>query len=147
VIGFTLAMDARDAARYRLAWADEIELDLPPLGGLPLSGQRRADDYTRDAIALVSEFEATQHVSGNHLISVDGDRGRCICYILATHYLPLEDADPWLKVGVRYDLGARRFDEIGWRFNSFRLTALWSKGNGGLWKIVGRRLAQRRANI
>ncbi len=26
-------MDARDAALYRSAWADEIDLDLPPLGG------------------------------------------------------------------------------------------------------------------
>ena len=105
-------MDARDAALYRSAWADEIDLDLPPLGGLPLSGRLRADDYTADAIALVSEFKATQHVSTNHLIAVEGDRGSCICYTHATHYLPVEQGEPWLTVGVRYDLSARRLYHV-----------------------------------
>ncbi len=144
VITFTLAMDARDATLYRSAWAEEVDLDLPPLGGLTMAGRRRADDYTADAIALVSEFESTQHVSTNHLISVDGDRGHCLCYMHATHFLPLDEGDPWLTVGVRYDLEARRFDDIGWRFNDFRLSALWAKGNVRLWKEVGRRLAARR---
>jgi hypothetical protein len=145
VIGFSLGMDARDYTMFRAAWADEVDLDLPPLARdtVPFSGVQQADDYARGVIAMLSEFVATQHVSANHLIEVDGDTATCTCYTLAQHYLPVASGDPWLTAGARYDLAARRFD-IGWRFVRFKLTGLWTAGNGSLWRVVAGRLAAKR---
>lgn len=143
VAAFSLGMDTRDLDLFRSSWADEVDLDLPPLAGraIQLSGRLRADDYARSAIALVCEFETTQHVNTNHLVTVSGDQGTCICYTVAQHYLPVGSGDPWLTVGARYDLSARRFAEAGWRFVGFKLTHLWSRGNTSLWKEVARRLS------
>jgi hypothetical protein len=142
VVGFSIGIDSRDFDLFRSSWAEEIELDLPPLAGdaFRLSGKQRADDYARGVIALLSEFETTQHVSTNHLISVEADSGSCTCYTIAQHYLPMESGEPWLAAGARYDLVAQRFEEVGWRFVEFKLTHLWSRGNTSLWKEATRRL-------
>lgn len=146
VVGFSLGMDARDVALFRSAWADEIELDLESRAGdvIGLSGTRRADDYAADVIALLSGFTATQHVSSNHLIDVRGDDATCACYTLATHLLAAPGGDRWLTAGSRYDLVARRFSEVGWRFTRFSLRSLWSSGDGAIWQAVAEGIDDRR---
>jgi hypothetical protein len=138
VIGFSNGMDARDEALFRASFADEVVLDIPPMGGdaVTLSGPVSGDDYARGVIALLSGFAATQHVSTNHLVAVDGDAASCICYTHATHYLPDEGVHPWLTLGARYDIVARRFPAQGWRITGFRWTGQWAEGNAGLWDIV-----------
>jgi hypothetical protein len=147
VISFSLGMDSRDFDMYRAAWADEVDLDLPPLAGdvIPMSGRRSADEYARDVIALLSQFKATQHVSSNHLISIHDYTATCTCYTFAQHYMPLESGEPWLTAGARYDLSARRFDDLGWRFVKFKLTPIWFTGNTALWQEATRRLASARS--
>jgi SnoaL-like domain len=142
VIGFSLGMDSRDFDLYRASWAEEVELDLPPLAGdvVPMSGRRSADEYGHGVISLLSQFKVTQHVSTNHLVSINGDTATCACYTFAQHYMPVDFGEPWFTAGARYDLGAQRFDEIGWRFVTFKLTPLWFTGNAGLWQEATRRL-------
>ncbi|MFI5045943.1 MAG: nuclear transport factor 2 family protein [Acidimicrobiia bacterium] len=147
VVSFALGMDTRDLAMVRAPWADEIALDLPPFAGpaVPLSGTRRADDYAGDVVALLSEFEATQHVSTNHLVTVVDDAATCTCYTVAQHWLHVESAEPWMLAGARYDLVAARLGDAGWRFTGFALTPLWSLGNRAIWDEVARRLERTRA--
>jgi hypothetical protein len=135
-------MDARDYDLFRSSWADEVELDVPPLAGdaVPLSGKLKADDYARGVIALLSHYKATQHVSTNHDVEVDGDEATCVCYTLATHFLPVENGDPWLTAGARYDFTARRFRPAGWKIVKFKVTQLWASGNYNLWREVTRSL-------
>jgi hypothetical protein len=146
VIGFSLGMDSRDVDLFRASWAEEIELDLPPLAPevLPFSGRQRADNYAKDVIGLLSEFRATQHVSTNHMIAVSGDSATCTCYTLAHHDLPVESGERWLSAGARYDLLAQRVDGLGWRFIRFKLTDLWFQGNRLLWQEAARRVIDRR---
>jgi hypothetical protein len=142
VIAFSLGMDSRDYKMYRASWADEVDLDLPNLAGdaIRLSGRTTGDDYAKGVIALLSQFESTQHVSSNHLVSVRGDLGICTCYTLAQHYMPVASGEPWLTAGARYELTAQRFGESGWRFVKFKLTPLWARGNGSLWQEATRRM-------
>lgn len=145
VIGFSNAMDARDEAAFRASFADEVDLAIPPLGGdeVPLSGMVSGDDYARGVIALLTGFDATQHVSTNHLVTVDGDEASCVCYTHATHYLPHEGGHPWLTIGARYDILARRLPGQGWRIVRFRWREQWAEGNAGLWEIATARLKAR----
>jgi hypothetical protein len=142
VITFSIGMDSRDVAMFRSAFADEVDLDIPPRAAdvIVLQGKVNADVYAEQVIRLLSGFEATQHVSTNHYITVDGDRASCICYTHATHYLPYEGGHPWLTAGSRYALEAERLPGKGWRFVKFRSTRMFSDGNLGLWDELNRRL-------
>lgn len=142
VIAFSIAMDARDVAMFRSAFADEVDLDIPPRAAdvIVLQGKVNADIYAQQVIRLLSGFVATQHVSTNHQIDVNGDRATCICYTHATHYLPIESGNAWLTAGSRYALDAERFPDKGWRFVRFRSTRMFSDGNLGLWDEINRRL-------
>lgn len=145
VISFSNAMDARDETAFRASFADEVDLAIPPLGGeeVPLSGMVRGDDYARGVISLLTGFDATQHVSSNHHVTVDGDEANLVCYTHATHYLPHEGGHPWLKIGARYDIVARRLSQ-GWRIVKFRWKEQWADGNVGLWDIATARIRERR---
>jgi hypothetical protein len=144
VIAFSNAMDARDEAGFRACFADEVDLASPPLGGdsVPLAGMVGGDDYARGVISLLTGFEATQHVSSNHHVTVAGDEGRLVCYTHATHYLPHEGGHPWLTIGARYDIVAKRLPQ-GWRISWFRWREQWSEGNAGLWAIATARIGER----
>ena len=144
VIAFSNAMDARDVAMFRSAFADEVDLDIPPRAAdvIVLQGKVNADTYAEQVIKLLSGFVATQHVSTNHAIEVDGDRATCVCYTHATHYLPNENGEDWLTAGSRYSLEAERIPEKGWRFVKFRSTRMFSDGTLGLWDELNRRLTQ-----
>ena len=142
VIRMSNGMDLRDYDMFRSAWADEVELDIPAMGGdaVPLSGKLSADVYAQGVITMLSEFTATQHCSTNHLIDIEGDIATCACYTLATHYLSVGALDPWNSVGARYDFTAHRLPQ-GWRIVTLKWTRLWSSGNEGLWPEVARRVA------
>lgn len=138
VVGFSLGMDALDYGLFRRAWADEVELDLGTLAGaeIQLAGTRPADDYARDALGLLSGFTATQHLSTNHLVAVQGEDATCVCYTHAQHFLA--DGERWLTAGSRYDLTARWSGEGGWRFTRFSLTNLWTRGDRSIWQAATR---------
>jgi hypothetical protein len=148
VVRFSIGMDLRDVDLFRSAWADQIELDLPPLAGraVSLSGRQRADDYAKNVIALLSEFDMTQHVSTNHLVTAEGDSGKCTCYTVAQHSLRVESEERWLTAGARYDLMACRLAGLGWRFVEFKLTHLWSRGDTTVWEEVTRRLRAKKTS-
>jgi len=130
---------------FRASFADEVDLAIPPLGGdaVPLSRIVAGDDYARGVIALLSGFAATQHVSSNHFVTVDGDEASCVCYTHATHYLPYKDSHPWLTIGARYDIAARRIEGQGRRIVRFRWKEQWAEGNSGVWEIATARLKAR----
>lgn len=153
VIKFLFGVDVRSYDQFRASWADEVELyfvGFPSMAGFPpsggdtsvLPGKVAADDYARAVIDMISEFTATQHIIGNHLVSVDGDQATSACYVIASHYLATGEGEPWSTIGVRYEPEARRFED-GWRITKFTWTHMWSTGNSGLWAEVGRRFSLR----
>ncbi len=45
-----------------------------------------------------------------------------------------------LGLDLRYDLTARRFPELGWRFTTYRLTPMFRRGDQGIWGLVGSKI-------
>lgn len=142
VTRMSVGMDLRDYQMFRDAWADEVDMDVPPMGGdsVPLAGILRADDYARGVIAMVSEFTVTQHVSTNHLITLEGDSAKCVSYVVGYHVLADKAPDATFVVGARYDFTGRRLPQ-GWRIVQLKWTPLWTTGNEGLFPEVARRLS------
>jgi hypothetical protein len=137
-------IDTRSPEKIVSAWADEMETEFigfPDMGAGPIApGRHRTADRAPGLVRMISHFGATQHISTNHIVSVDGDRATCSAYVLATHHMAIECGDPWSVIGARYDLDAERL-AVGWRLTKLKWTRLWTSGNDGLWAEVGRRLA------
>jgi hypothetical protein len=137
-------VDTRSYERFTSAWAEEMEVEFigfPP--GAPLSsGTFNTAQRTQGLISMISEFSSTQHVNTNHLVTVKGDHATCSCYVVATHYMQVENGEPWSSIGVRYDLEASR-GEQGWKLTKLKWTRQWTSGNEGLWAEAARRMALR----
>lgn len=67
----------------------------------------------------------TQHLHGNHAVTLRGDEAEHTCYVHAQHVG--RDGEKFLGAG-RYADRLRRTPD-GWRFTQRLLTAMWSDGN------------------
>jgi hypothetical protein len=115
--------DQREWSRLAEVFADEVTLDYTSLnGGEPATlapGQIVA--AWKDALGA---FQATQHLLGNHLVTLDGDSAVCTASFQATHR---KTDDILWTLGGTY-----RFDLVrtaaGWRIGGVVMTAVWSDG-------------------
>lgn len=126
--------DHREWDRLSTVFAPEVVLDYTSLnGGEPATS-------TPEAIAqawsgLLGSFDATQHLLGTHLVTVDGDTAVCTAQFQATHRLANPLGTPLWTLGGNY-----RFDlvrgENGWRISGLVMTAVWSDGNADLLNLA-----------
>ena len=118
---YATGVDTRDRDVYRSCFTDEIELDMSGMGmGEPM--KMSADAWVDQALTLVSNFESTQHMITNHVITVDGDRATCVAYVRAQHYNPQN----MYTVGGYYTNTLVRTPE-GWKISKLKLTPTWTQ--------------------
>jgi 3-phenylpropionate/cinnamic acid dioxygenase small subunit len=115
--------DQREWARLAEVFADQVTLDYTSLNG----GEPVVLTPTQ-IIAGWQEglgvYSATQHLVGNHLVTIDGDSAVCTASFQATHRKP--DDSLWTLGGTyRFDL-TRTGD--GWRITGVVMSTVWSDG-------------------
>jgi hypothetical protein len=122
-----LLIDAREWAAAEELFTDRVNVDYTSLnGGEPqtvspaglVGGWRQMLDH----------LEATQHLQGNHVISVDGDEATCATNVQGTHVLPNATGGHIWTVGGRYDFRLTRTPS-GWRISAMTLAVKWATGN------------------
>lgn len=79
-------LDTRDWATFPMVFADEVTLDYSSIWGGEPSTVSRAQIHA-DWSTLLGRFDATQHLLGNHLVTVDGDHAVLTAVFQATHIL------------------------------------------------------------
>ena len=84
------------------------------------------------------EFDATQHLVTNHLVTVDGDAAVCTAGFLATHRLANPLASPLWTLGGTWRLDLRRTG-AGWRIRGVVMTAVWADSNKDLLALAAGR--------
>ena len=131
--GYAAGVDRRDWALFRDCFTDEVTVDLSSWNGRP-AATLRADDWVAGVRAGISGFDATQHLTANHRVRVDGDRARCTSEVQATHVLGGER----VVLGGWYDTGLRR-TPAGWRIASSTLHVTWREGREELFAEAARR--------
>jgi hypothetical protein len=119
-------VDRRDWALFRDCFLDEVTIDLSSWDGRPATTQR-ADAWVAGVRAGISGFEVTQHLTGNHRVTVDGDRARCTSDVQATHVLDGER----VVLGGWYETALRR-TAAGWRIAAHTLHVTWRDGRAEL---------------
>jgi hypothetical protein len=141
VIRYATGIDMRDWAAYRSCFTDEVEIDFTSwMGGTPR--RMAADDWVAMVRETLSGFAATQHISSNHVITLDGDEATCVSYMQAQHYLPNDQGDNAFTLGGYYTNRLVRSAD-GWRIRACRLTVTWSTGNRHVFELARARSIQR----
>jgi hypothetical protein len=90
--------------------------------------------------SVLAGLDASQHLLGNEVVRVSGDRAEATCYFQAQHFLVSPNGGNTYLVGGTYD------DELvrtpaGWRITLRRLTPTWYDGNAGVFTDAAARLA------
>jgi len=140
VIRYATGIDMRDWAAYRSCFTDEVDIDFTSwMGGAPI--RMAADDWVAMVRESLSGFAATQHISSNHVITLDGDEATCVSYVQAQHYLPNDQGDNGFMLGGYYTNRLVRSPD-GWRIRACRITITWSTGNRHVFELARARAAQ-----
>ena len=121
---FAIALDTRDWALFRSLLADEVEIDYPDSVGVATF---TADELVATATAFFGRLDATQHVSANHLIVIDGDRATCSSTLHAQHYLAAQTEQPVQRQIGYYLNRLERRDT--WRITHSQQRVSWQDGN------------------
>lgn len=120
LLTYARTADAQDFEAHAALYAEDGTLSI--FGGEPIPQA----DIARENASKASLFVATQHISSNHQIEIDGDTARSRSYLQATHVAD-PDADLHWTVGGWYDCTYRR-SATGWKFATVEITPVWQSG-------------------
>ena len=131
---YATGIDRREWALFRSCFADELELDFSSWNGVE---PRRlpADEWAAGVRASLTGFDATHHVSTNHVHTIDGSEATCASYMMALHYLVDGGQRQMHAIGGFYT-NRLRLGREGWKIHNCKLTVTWEMGDRGLFQIA-----------
>lgn len=137
VLRYATAVDTRDWALYRSVFADPLTVDFASWSGEP-ELTLPVDEWVELVRKTLSGFDATQHLSSNHVITVTGDTAICVSYMVARHYLVENGERLMHSIGGHYtNRLVRAADD--WKISHCMLTVTWEMGERKLFEIAAGR--------
>lgn len=125
-VRYATALDRRDWALLRRCFAPDVVAEFEGMG--TLDGYEAVEAACRGALEPLA---ASQHLLGNHEVTVDGDAAHASTYFQAQHVRPgTEGGDTYIVAGTYTDRLAR--DGDGWRIVHRRLDVVWTDGNSAV---------------
>jgi hypothetical protein len=116
---YSRGIDRCDVETLRTIWWPEAQVDYG-------TGMSSAMAWSDNVVASLSRMHRTQHLLGNMIIDVDGDRGTAETYCCAYHELDRDGVRLEMVVGGRYlDKLERRNGE--WRVLERRYVMDWNR--------------------
>ncbi|HLZ69406.1 MAG TPA: nuclear transport factor 2 family protein [Dehalococcoidia bacterium] len=137
---YATGLDMRDFALLRSIFTDEIEMDYSSIGMKP--GRMMADDWVESARVLFAGFDATQHLSANHVHVIRGDEATCTSYMRAEHFVLNSEGENYYTMGGCYTNRLIRTPD-GWKLCGVTLTVTWNRGNRHVLRLAARRGRER----
>jgi len=115
--------DEKNWEAVKDVFTETVSFDMTSLaGGEPvnLTPQQIVDAWDDG----LKDVRAIHHQTGNHVVTLDGDRAEVFCYGTATHYRPDEDKKVTTFVGT-YDF---HLTELGgeWKIDLFRFNSKYT---------------------
>jgi len=137
VLRYATALDSRDWPLYGSIFTDPLTVDFSSWSGDP-EVTLPVDEWVALVRGTLSGFDATHHLSSNHVISLSGDTANCVSYMVARHYL-VEDGERLMhSIGGHYRNRLVR-GAGGWKITHCALTVTWEMGDRGLFDIAAGR--------
>ncbi|GAA3536609.1 nuclear transport factor 2 family protein [Amycolatopsis ultiminotia] len=121
-------LDHEQWAEMPNLFTDRVLLDYTNLNGGEPSLVPRAEMITKWKTNR-TPLKATQHLLGNHLVSLTGD-GTAVATAMfqATHLLPNDQGGPLWTLGGEYAYSFVQVDGA-WRIDGLTMKLLWADGN------------------
>ncbi|MDM9379869.1 nuclear transport factor 2 family protein [Chlorogloeopsis sp. ULAP01] len=130
---FVLSIDSRDYAAMRDCLTDEINFDYSALFGAVMPSS--ADELVENVRKNHAGFRAIQHLTANHIVTVDGDKATCTANFAAQHFLPNERGGNLWAVGGRYDYQLMKIQK-NWKIYGCKIHVSWTDGNLQLFDLA-----------
>lgn len=136
VTAYATAVDSRDWERFRSLFAPRVFIDFrsfhPSLyRELPL-------DELVEITRGIAAFDATQHLSTNHVHTIDGDRATCVSYMHAGHFLKRDGVEHACFLYGFYTYELARAGQ-GWTIDRYGLNVTAQHGDPRVFEWVGMR--------
>lgn len=137
---YATGLDTHDWPLLRSIFTDEIDVDMSSIHMRPT--HVTADDWVESARILFAGFDATQHLSANHVHDIRGDIATCTSYMRAEHFVINNEGENY------YTMGGYYVDELvrtanGWKICSVNLNVTWNRGNRNVLNLAARRGRER----
>ena len=121
-VRYTWALDTKDLEGLRDVFAPDATATLR---GVECEG---VDQIIARIGGAILRLDHTQHLVGNHLVTVDGDGGTHRCHLQSQHVLAgCEGGDNYIVGGYYDDRVVRTTD--GWRIAHRLMQQTWTEGN------------------
>lgn len=134
---YATAIDMKRFDLLEQVFDDTVEADFTSFGGKVYNGSRAG--WIAQVRLTVGGLTSTQHLTGNHVHSIDGDGARLTAYLQAMHHLSGARGDPDYLIGGHYDADLVR-RPAGWRIRRYTLTMTWQRGDRDVLRQAARRL-------
>lgn len=124
----TADQNDRDRDWYRQLFTDEVRLCYPIGDHTGIEGLR---EFLRSARLA---WQVTHHVSGNHVIELDGSQATARIQLVGTH-VDYDSTALRVPPGHRFDMGGycdieALHGQAGWRIDYLRFCLVWTSGGG-----------------
>ena len=137
IVRYFNSLDFKDWEAMRSTLAESVEVDFSELFGDPCA-THDSDDFVEFASQVLGGFHATQHISPNHVIEIDGDEATARAGMYAWHVLSEEPRpDETFTLRGAYDIGMVRTGD-GWRMNRLHMSVWQEIGNKGVYELARR---------
>ena len=120
MLNYATGVDERDYDRYRACFADDVEI--LDFGKNPIHGADAWLEYVKEAL---DQYDATQHMLGPQLATIDGDTAHARTDVQALHYLK-EPAGSTFTLWATYETDMQR-TAGAWKITRHRLVVRGSK--------------------
>jgi hypothetical protein len=135
---YAWALDHRDWRLLEECFTPDGAVDYGDLGG-QFQGAPEIAAFCRQAL---EGLDASQHLIGNTMIELSGDRATSTCYFQAQHvFQGAPGGDTYIVAGTYSDVLTRGDD--GWRIAHRTLTPSWMQGNPEVFAEAAARIATR----
>ncbi|MBT3331341.1 MAG: nuclear transport factor 2 family protein [Rhodospirillaceae bacterium] len=143
---YATAIDTRNFDLLATCFTADLEADFRSFGSREIIKGR--DNWLPIIQGTIEGLDATQHLTGNHVITVDGDSATLVAYLQALHRLDTARSDPEYTVGGYYTCDMARGEgglqdgphDGRWRMRRYSLQVTWHRGNRDILRQAQRRL-------
>ncbi len=126
VLHYARGLDLKNWEMFRSCWVDEVDTDFSSYNGNP-PAVMKADDITMFARKNVTGL-ITQHLSTNHIVTVEGSSATCTSSLFAQHRRPGQEETEYYDMHGDYTYTLVRTAN-GWKIRGIKMDMRWQEGN------------------
>ena len=123
---FYFSVDLRDYKMMRNCLTDEIEFDYTALFETQMPPT--ADELVENVRLNHRGLRGTQHITTNHLVTLEGNTAKCRVNFQAQHFFPNDRGNSLWTLGGRYFYSLIRIQEE-WKIFGCIVEVIWTDGN------------------